>query len=79
MKAELFGMALFREWWIRHVTPFIERRFAKIIEINRRYEKPQIQMTRTVQVVLFVLRLYLVLLVMILVYKFILSLRTGFV
>ena len=72
-------MTLLHEWWIRHVTPFIERRFAKILEINRRYAEPQIPMTRTVKVVLLFLRLYLIVLVIILAYKFIISLGTGFV
>jgi hypothetical protein len=72
-------MKLMREWWRRNLTPFVERRFGKILEINRRYAKPQIKMTPTVQAVLLFLRLYLILLVGILVYKFIISLGTGFV
>ena len=71
-------MIFFHEWWIKHVSPFLERRFAKILEINRRYVKPQIPMTRNVKIVLLFLRLYLILLVIILAYKFVISLGTGF-
>jgi hypothetical protein len=43
---------------------------AKIHEINRKYEKPRIKMSRGVKIALLFLRLYLVLLVVLLGYKF---------
>lgn len=46
-------------------------RFKKIREINKKYEKPRVKMTRGVSVALFMLRLYLILLVGVLVLKFI--------
>ncbi|MCX6571243.1 MAG: hypothetical protein NT006_07500 [Candidatus Aminicenantes bacterium] len=46
-------------------------RFSKIREINRKYGKPRVKMTKGVKVALFLLRLYLILLVGILVLKFI--------
>ena len=49
---------------------FITKWFEKIKEINDKYSKPRIKMTRSVKVALFMLRLYLIVLVLILVYKF---------
>lgn len=46
-------------------------RFSKIREINEKYAKPRHKMTKGVAVALFLLRLYLILLVVILVIKFI--------
>ena len=43
---------------------------AKIKEIHKRYSQPRLKMTPLVKVSLLVLRLYLILLVIILVYKF---------
>jgi uncharacterized membrane protein YidH (DUF202 family) len=43
---------------------------AKIREINKRYSQPRLKMTPLVKVSLLVLRLYLIVLVIILVYKF---------
>jgi hypothetical protein len=42
----------------------------KIREINRRYSKPRIRMSRGVRFALLMLRLYLIFLVLILAYKF---------
>jgi hypothetical protein len=42
----------------------------KIREINRRYSKPRIRMSRTVRFALLMLRLYLLILVILLAYKF---------
>ncbi len=51
------------------------RRFsAKIREINQRYSKPHIEMSRGVKISLLALRIYLLLLVVLIVYKFILIL-----
>ena len=44
--------------------------FDRISEINKKYAKPRIKMTPLVKVSLFVLRMYLILLVGILFYKF---------
>ena len=43
----------------------------KIREINRRYAKPRIKMSRGVRFALLMLRLYLIFLVLILAYRFI--------
>ena len=43
----------------------------KIREINRRYSKPRIKMSRGVRFALLMLRLYLIFLVLILAYRFI--------
>jgi hypothetical protein len=53
--------------WIRD---FLARRFEKIAEINRKYRKPRIAMTPMTRIVLLLLRIYLLLLVAILFYKF---------
>jgi hypothetical protein len=42
----------------------------KIHEINRKYEKPRITMSRGVRIALLFLRVYLILLVALLAYKF---------
>lgn len=48
----------------------ISKRFSKIIEINRKYATPKIKMTKWVRIALMGLRIYLIVLVIILVYKF---------
>jgi hypothetical protein len=50
---------------------FITKWFDKIKEINKKYATPRIKMTRAVKIALFMLRLYLIILVLILVYKFV--------
>ncbi len=47
---------------------------AKIREINQRYSKPHIEMSRGVRISLLALRIYLLLLVVLIVYKFVLIL-----
>ena len=49
--------------------------FQAIREINRKYSKPRIQQSRTVRISLLLLRLYLLLMVGILLYKFITLLK----
>ncbi len=44
--------------------------FSTIREINRKYSKPRIKMTRGVAISLFLLRIYLLFLVALLFYKF---------
>jgi len=53
------------------MNKFFKRRFSKIAEINRRYAKPRVKMTKGVAFALFLLRLYLIFLVGILIIKFI--------
>jgi len=50
---------------------FLERHFFRIYEINRKYATPRYKMTRSVGIILLVLRLYLLFLICILIYKFI--------
>lgn len=52
------------------IRSFLAKRFEKITEINRKYQKPRIAMTPLTSVVLLLLRIYLLLLVAILFYKF---------
>lgn len=52
----------------------LHRFSAKIREINQRYSKPHIEMSRGVRISLLALRIYLLLLVALIVYKFILIL-----
>jgi hypothetical protein len=51
--------------------PFFRKRFEKVIEINRRYAQPRLKMTTLVRYSLLALRIYLLLLVALLFYKFI--------
>lgn len=55
----------------RGVRGWLGRRFAPIIEINRKYRHPRIRMTRMVSIALLFLRLYLIFLVVLLGYKFV--------
>ena len=57
------------------MTSSINRLVRKIREINQRYSKPHIEMSRGVKISLMVLRVYLLLLVSLIVYKFILILN----
>ena len=50
---------------------FIQDKFKKIIEINEKYSQPKIEMSLTVKISLFLLRVYLIFLLFLLVYKFI--------
>jgi len=59
-------------------NPFLKKamyaltgQFRIIREINRKYAKPRIKMTKWVKIALLGIRLYLIVLVIILVYKFI--------
>ena len=53
----------------------LKRAVGKIREINRRYAKPRIRLSRGTRVALLALRLYLISLVLLLVYKFITLLK----
>ncbi len=60
---------------VHRVLDLVRRPIGKIKEINRRYAKPRIHMSRTVKISLLLLRLYLLFLVLIVVYRLIISLR----
>jgi len=49
---------------------FFEKHFSRFIEINRKYAEPQIKMTGPVRIALLGLRLYLIVLVLVLGFKF---------
>jgi hypothetical protein len=51
--------------------------FRKIHEINVRYQHPKIHQSRGVKIALFMLRVYLILLVLLLVYKFAITVKGG--
>jgi len=55
----------------------INRLVRKIREINHRYSKPHIEMTPMVRLSLMALRIYLLLIVGLIVYKFVVTLSTG--
>jgi hypothetical protein len=54
---------------MRAMNPF-KRAVEKIREINRRYAKPRIRLSRTTRLALLALRLYLIVLVILLAYRF---------
>jgi len=49
---------------------FLQKHFPKIHEINQRYATPKVKLSKTMRVILFLLRCYLLLLVLMLLYKF---------
>lgn len=53
------------------IKQFYLNNFSKIIEINRKYAHPKIEMSPAVRISLFCLRAYLIFLLMLLAYKFI--------
>jgi hypothetical protein len=53
------------------IRDFFSHNYAKIREINRKYETPHVEMSRWVKFSLLSLRLYLIFLVCLLVYKFV--------
>jgi hypothetical protein len=55
---------------LKRINRFLARRFSKIIEVNKKYEKPRIKMNLLTSICLLFLRLYLLFLVAILFYKF---------
>jgi len=57
----------------------INRLVRKLREINHRYSKPHIEMTPMVKLSLMTLRIYLLLIVGLIVYKFVITLSTGVV
>jgi hypothetical protein len=65
-----------REWLDMRVFEVIRSRTSVIKEINRKYARPRIEMTRGVKIALLFLRLYLIFLVSVLGYAFVLR-ATG--
>lgn len=61
----------FKEILGGRMISFVKGSRGRIAEINQKYAKPRIKMTPVVRFSLFCLRIYLLLLVIILVYKFI--------
>jgi hypothetical protein len=53
------------------IRDFFSHNFAKVREINRKYATPNVEMSRWVRGSLLFLRLYLIFLVCLLLYKFI--------
>ncbi|MGA2778015.1 MAG: hypothetical protein ABSF94_10670 [Steroidobacteraceae bacterium] len=51
--------------------------FEKIITINARYRQPRIEMSGAVRISLMVLRVYLLALVALMIYKFVLIVQQG--
>jgi len=62
--------ANFLESFLTGIKTFFRGGFSKIHEINKRYAVPRLKMTGWVAVALLFLRLYLLLLVTVLFYKF---------
>lgn len=55
----------------KQLLKFFRQKFSKIIEINQRYATPRIEMSFPVKLSLLLLRIYLIFLVGLLLYKFI--------
>ena len=58
----------------RQYKRFLSGRFGKIAEINRKYAHPRLAVKKSTSFVLLILRLYLLFLVGLLIYKFIITL-----
>ena len=54
----------------RKFAVYFESRFRPFVEITRKYRTPRIKMTRSVRFALLLLRVYLIIMVGILVFKF---------
>ena len=50
---------------------WLSNKFRPFVDITRKYKEPRIKMTRGVRAALLILRLYLVLMIIILVFKFV--------
>jgi hypothetical protein len=62
---------IFRALSSTGIGEFLRSRFYTIRQINKKYATPRIKTTRLVRISLFMLRIYLLVLVAILLYKFI--------
>jgi hypothetical protein len=60
----------FNEFIIGRIKRFFLNTFSAVVEINKKYAHPQIKTSRAVKFSLLCLRLYLILLIGILFYKF---------
>lgn len=60
---------------MRKFKEFYKSKFSKIIEINQKYAKPKIEQSPAVVISLFLLRLYLIFLILLFSYKFILMMK----
>ena len=69
--ASRLAMNKIKEFYDLRFKKMLEQRFSKIVAINRKYQAPRIHMTPMVKFSLLMLRLYLLLLVGLLFYKFI--------
>ena len=58
------------------MNAIIKSLMEQVREINRKYETPEIEMTRFVKWCLFSLRIYLLLLVLLMIVKFIIAARS---
>jgi hypothetical protein len=63
--------------FVRQFRWFFKTRFRKISEINKKYSHPRLVVKKSTAFALFMLRLYLLFLVGLLVYKFILTIKVG--
>jgi hypothetical protein len=61
---------IFKEPPGKMIGEFLRSRFYTIRQINKKYATPRIKTTRIVSVSLFLLRIYLLIMVVILIYKF---------
>lgn len=61
----------FKDLFLRPLKRFVNNAFAQIAEINRKYKTPQIKTNRLVRISLVLLRIYLLVLIGMLVYRFI--------
>jgi len=62
---------IFKEPPGKMIGEFLRSRFYTIRQINKKYATPRIKTTRIVTVSLFMLRIYLLIMVVILLYKFV--------
>ena len=60
---------------MRQYRRFFEGRFKKIHEINKKYARPRLVVNKSTAISLLLLRLYLLFLVGLLIFKFIMTLR----
>ncbi len=68
-------MQTFWQYNILKIKRFFQTRFSAVAEINKRYATPRIKITPVVRFALLSLRVYLFILVLILIYKFITLLK----
>jgi len=57
------------------IKSFCQSKFSKIIDINEKYAQPKIGMSKTVQISLLLLRIYLIFLILLFAVKFIMVVK----